>query len=240
MTKCKNTTCDKEVVSIEGRRPKEFCSVECRTKFHNGKKAKGTGRGRPKGSKNKVKEVLTEDAKKEFKTVTIDEFVADSKTYPEFKINPLEEMGSEMNAIAMGKKTIVIEGTGEEMPQLMKDAGVKMPLPKTTYDGVRMEHNFREDELDLNSEIIQQRIVESKKYLKNNPSIFKDLKATTVEENKSKWDFSQVTYLNVEEFTEYPRKDCPPNGFQKTEYLAKKREADDKIREAHRLYKLSK
>lgn len=51
--KCKNTTCDKEVVSIEGRRPKEFCSVECRTKFHNSKKATGTGRGRPKGSKNK-------------------------------------------------------------------------------------------------------------------------------------------------------------------------------------------
>lgn len=142
--------------------------------------------------------------------------------------------------IARGKKTIVIEGTGEEMPQLMKDAGVKMPLPKTTYDGVRMEHNLREDELDLNSETIQQRIVESKKYLKNNPSIFKDLKATTVEENKSKWDFSKVIYLNVEDFTEYPKKDCPPNGYQRTEYLAKKKESDDLIRDAFRNYKNKK
>lgn len=58
-------------------------------------------KGRPKGSKNKVKEVLTEDAKKEFKTLTIDEFVADSKTYPKFKMKPLEEMGSEMNATAL-------------------------------------------------------------------------------------------------------------------------------------------
>lgn len=55
MTKCKNPSCTNEVVSIEGRRPKEFCSVECRTKFHNAKNFKGTGRGRPKGAKNKVK-----------------------------------------------------------------------------------------------------------------------------------------------------------------------------------------
>lgn len=55
MPQCKNPTCQNEVVSIEGRRPKEFCSVSCRTKFHNSKNAKGTGRGRPKGSKNKDK-----------------------------------------------------------------------------------------------------------------------------------------------------------------------------------------
>lgn len=55
MTKCKNPSCTNEVVSIEGRRPKEFCSVECRTKFHNAKNFKGTGRGRPKGAKNKLK-----------------------------------------------------------------------------------------------------------------------------------------------------------------------------------------
>lgn len=54
MTKCKNPSCTKEVVSIEGRRPKEFCSVECRTKFHNSKnKKEGAKQGRPKGSKNK-------------------------------------------------------------------------------------------------------------------------------------------------------------------------------------------
>ena len=55
MTKCKNPSCTNEVVSIEGRRPKEFCSVECRTKFHNAKNFKGTGRGRTKGAKNKPK-----------------------------------------------------------------------------------------------------------------------------------------------------------------------------------------
>lgn len=56
MTKCKNPSCQNEVVSIEGRRPKEFCSPECRTKYHNSKNSKGVGRGRPKGSKNKSKE----------------------------------------------------------------------------------------------------------------------------------------------------------------------------------------
>lgn len=72
MTKCKNQSCTKEVVSIEGRRPKEFCSVECRTKFHNSKnKKEGSKRGRPAGSKNKVtqelKDKITENNKPENK-----------------------------------------------------------------------------------------------------------------------------------------------------------------------------
>ncbi len=57
---------------------------------------------------------------------------------------------------------------------------------------------------------------------------------------KGKWDFSQVVFLNVEDFTEYPKKDCPPNGFQRTEYLSKKKEGDDKIRSAWKIYQQSK
>ena len=56
MSQCKNPSCEKETVSVIGRRPKEFCSVECRTKFHNLKnKKEGAVRGRPAGSKNKPK-----------------------------------------------------------------------------------------------------------------------------------------------------------------------------------------
>lgn len=62
MTKCKNPSCDKEVVSIEGRRPKEYCSAECRTIFNNSKKKKeGSKRGRPAGSKNKANVIVSVD-----------------------------------------------------------------------------------------------------------------------------------------------------------------------------------
>lgn len=57
--KCKLPTCGNELVHTEGRRPKEFCSPKCRTLFHNLKKVKGVGRGRPKGSKNKDKLEIT-------------------------------------------------------------------------------------------------------------------------------------------------------------------------------------
>lgn len=53
--KCKLPDCNNKLVHTEGRRPKEFCSPKCRTLFHNLKKVKGVGRGRPKGSKNKDK-----------------------------------------------------------------------------------------------------------------------------------------------------------------------------------------
>ncbi len=59
----------------------------------------------------------------------------------------------------------------------------------------------------------------------------------TNELDKPKWDFSKVVFLNVEDFTEYPKKDCPPNGFQRTEYISKKKEADDLIRLAFNEYK---
>jgi hypothetical protein len=56
----------------------------------------------------------------------------------------------------------------------------------------------------------------------------------------SKWDFSKAGWMfQIEDFTEYPKKDCPPNGYQRTEYLTKKQEADDKIRDAYRIYKLN-
>jgi hypothetical protein len=55
LVKCKNKNCQNDLVHIEGRRPKEFCSPKCRTDFHNSKKVKGVGRGRPKGAKNKFK-----------------------------------------------------------------------------------------------------------------------------------------------------------------------------------------
>ena len=170
--KCKNTTCDKEVVSIEGRRPKKFCSVECRTKFHNSKKATGTGRGRPKGSKNKHNAIdqveadnrnnpLTNAARgRDESGVNEDEvrnivgFEATTTTYLAFEMKPLEEIGIEMNVIA---------------------------IPK--------------------------------------------------------WDFSKVIYLNVEDFTEYPKAKCPASGYERNEYLAKKKESDDNIREAFRNYK---
>lgn len=51
---CKNTDCGKKLIHTEGRRPKEFCSPECRIKFNNLKNKKGGSRGRPRGSKNKV------------------------------------------------------------------------------------------------------------------------------------------------------------------------------------------
>ncbi len=64
-----------------------------------------------------------------------------------------------------------------------------------------------------------------------------EMNAIALPEPQPKWDFSQVVFLNVEDFTEYPKKDCPPNRFQRTEYLSKKKEADDKIREAFNQYK---
>ena len=51
-----------------------------------------------------------------------------------------------------------------------------------------------------------------------------------------KWDFSEVIFLNVEDFTEYPKSKCPAGGFERREYLAKKKEADGEIRAAFREY----
>jgi hypothetical protein len=185
MTKCKNTTCDKEVVSIEGRRPKEFCSVECRTKFHNGKKAKGTGRGRPKGSKNK----------------------------PTTSIGVLKEaiqnMGNEPVAVNNGVEDIHYE---EILNEAMTDEN-KAAIQSSTNDLMTLGISVTKTEL-----------VDGKVKITN-------------ELDKPKWDFSKVVFLNIEEFTEYPKNQCPPNGFQRTEYLVKKKEADDKIRESFRLYK---
>lgn len=153
--KCKNPSCTKEVVSIEGRRPKEFCSVECRTKFHNAKNFKGTGRGRPKGAKNKVK-------------------------LPEGYV-PFTDIG--------------INGGGK-----LKFVGeAKVGVVFTDVNGKQ------------------------------------DVILNTIE--KPKWDFSNTVFLQVEDFTEYPKSKCPASGFERTEYLSKKKESDDKIREAYRIYK---
>jgi len=54
---------------------------------------------------------------------------------------------------------------------------------------------------------------------------------------QGKWDFSKVMFFNIEEFTEYPKNQCPPNGYQRNDYLAAKKIADDKIRAAFRNYK---
>jgi len=59
-------------------------------------------------------------------------------------------------------------------------------------------------------------------------------------QSQPKWDFSKVMFLNIEEFTEYPKNQCPPNGYQRNDYLAAKKIADDKIREAFNIYKQSK
>lgn len=81
--KCKNPSCTKEVVSIEGRRPKEFCSVECRTKFHNSKnKKEGGKRGRPAGSKNKVRAGIDE--------FSVDGSVSVVTVYKKDGITPIE------------------------------------------------------------------------------------------------------------------------------------------------------
>lgn len=61
MNKCKNESCSNEVKSIHGRKPKLFCSSECRIEFYNSKKVKGVGRGRPKGSKNKSKTIVVKE-----------------------------------------------------------------------------------------------------------------------------------------------------------------------------------
>lgn len=86
---CKNANCGKKLTHTEGRRPKEFCSPKCRVEFHNGKKLKGTGRGRKKGSKNKVN------------VVNIDGFEMDTKTVPAYDVKPQSEWGAEMNAVCL-------------------------------------------------------------------------------------------------------------------------------------------
>jgi len=57
-TNCKNPKCRKELIHTPGRRPKEFCSPECRVTYHNNKNKpepeKRNPKGRPKGSKNKI------------------------------------------------------------------------------------------------------------------------------------------------------------------------------------------
>jgi len=55
-----------------------------------------------------------------------------------------------------------------------------------------------------------------------------------------KWDFSEVVFLNVEDFTEYPKINCPTKGFERSEYLIKKKKADDEIRAAFKKYQSTK
>ena len=168
MTQCKNPTCQNEVVSIEGRRPKEFCSVTCRTKYHNSKNAKGTGRGRPKGSKNRDKVVVSVDPIK---------YDVDSPTV----------------------MSVTKEGLNGE--------------PIAVY------HSRKEEIVD--TAIINQ--------------IAEHYSTTPIKETK--WDFSKKPFLVVEDFTEYPSTSAPKEGFQRKEWLAKKKIADDKIREAYHIYK---
>lgn len=143
---CKNADCGKKLIHTEGRRPKEFCSPECRIKFNNLKNKKGGSKGRPKGAKNK------------FNKVKIDGFQMDVKTVPAYNVKPESEWTNEMNAIAL--------------PNL-----------------------------------------------------------------QPKWDFTGVVFLQIEDFTEYPKSKCPASGFERVEYLAKKKESDDKIRAAYYDYK---
>lgn len=157
--KCKLPTCENKLVHTEGRRPKEFCSPKCRTLFHNLKKVKGVGRGRPKGSKNKIK-------------------------YP--------------------KGVTVVTEEIKEIVGAVSSAGFCQPYnnptnPLTNAPRERDESGVNEDEI--------------------------------------KYDFSKVVFFQIEDFTEYPKDKCPAKGFERTEYLAKKKEADDKIREAYRIYK---
>jgi len=51
------------------------------------------------------------------------------------------------------------------------------------------------------------------------------------------WDFSKSPFLVIADHTEYPESSAPKEGFKRKEWLAEKKVADDKIREAFRLYK---
>ena len=125
LSNCKNEKCGKELSHTEGRRPKKFCSEKCRIEFHNLGKIKGVGRGRPKGSKNKLKpnaidrieaenrnNPLTNAArgrdeggvnKDEIKKVSVKGFIAHTHTIPVYDVKPQSEWTSEMNCISLPK-----------------------------------------------------------------------------------------------------------------------------------------
>lgn len=184
MSQCKLESCQNEVKSIEGRRPKEFCSVECRTKFHNSKKLKGTGRGRPKGAKNKLKSVSFENGK----LVVTDPNLADSlKTHP---VN--------LDAPPTNKEDKKWDSTSP----------------------VFVEHTSEMSLSEVRIKFGHEAVLKSQDVIK--------------------YAFDKEPFLVIETHTAYPTKDCPKEGYQRTEYLAAKKVSDDKIRKAWNIYKQSK
>jgi len=55
--------------------------------------------------------------------------------------------------------------------------------------------------------------------------------------DKSKYDFGQDSFLNIEKYTKYPIKNCPSDFFNKKIYMTEKSTADLEIKEAWNKFK---
>ena len=55
--------------------------------------------------------------------------------------------------------------------------------------------------------------------------------------DKSKYDFGQDAFLNIEKYTKYPIKNCPSDFFNKKIYMTEKSTADLEIKEAWNKFK---
>lgn len=195
MTKCKTPSCTKEVGSIEGRRPKEFCSVECRTKFHNSKnKKEGSKRGRPAGAKNKSKDELRD----------YDITFHNKEAMSQFEKAIAGAVGENKEAIDSSVQDLLTKNVSVTKTELVDG---KVKITKHTYPPFEVK-----PQSEWGSEM--------------------NAIALPVIEPKNKWNFEGVVFLQIEDFTEYPKAKCPAGGFERTEYLSKKKEADDKIRDA--------